>query len=149
MLFPSLMASWQGPLTESAAATQPLITKHTPSLMWDAVNRAEDLRHGGGQAMNLLQGEIKELFVAAILKRFLPRHLGHRIICLRAVRDRRLRCGSPSVSNDDASTATSLREPLPPPALRSSRKNGLERSAPWQRVHSNCRLCWSQAISGN
>lgn len=55
---------------------QTLITKHTISIIRDVIDRAKDLQHGEGQELNLFKGELKELFVAGILKRFLPRHLG-------------------------------------------------------------------------
>lgn len=53
-----------------------LITKHTTSMIRDVIERARDLQDGEGRELNLFKGELKELFVAGILKRFLPRHLG-------------------------------------------------------------------------
>jgi hypothetical protein len=53
---------------------QTLITKYTSSVAKDLVARAKDLC-GLGQGLEVFHGEIKELFVARLLKAFLPSQL--------------------------------------------------------------------------
>jgi len=53
---------------------QTLITKYTSSVARDLVARADDLR-GLGQGLEVFHGEMKELFVARLLRAFLPSQL--------------------------------------------------------------------------
>ena len=53
---------------------QTLITKYTSSVAKDLVTRANDLS-GLGQGLEVFHGELKEMFVARLLKAFLPSQL--------------------------------------------------------------------------
>jgi hypothetical protein len=53
---------------------QTVITRYTARIVDDLVNRTKELQ--GPSRLNLLHGELKELFIGVILKKFLPSSLG-------------------------------------------------------------------------